>query len=419
MSRNSNISSNIDWVSVLLYLLLVFIGWLNIYAAVYNPEFSEIFSLDQNHGKQLLWIGTSLLLITIILIIDFKFYVTFAYLFYGFAIILLLVVLAFGTEVNGAKAWLQFGGISIQAAEFVKFSTALALAKYLSGLNVSFEKRKTYIYSFSLLFLPVAIILLQKDTGSAMVLFSLVIVMYRQGLSQLLVIAGGLAVIFFLLAMLINEYIIIAVVFAILIAGYFLFKELKKHTFVVIAIFAVISLYILSVNFAFNKVLQPHQQTRIKVILGLEDDPRGVGYNLNQSKIAIGSGKFSGKGFLNGTQTKFDFVPEQSTDFIFCTIGEEWGFIGSFVIIALFITLLIRLIILSERQRSKFNRLYGYGVVSILFFHFAVNIAMTIGLFPVVGIPLPFISYGGSSLWGFTILLFIFLKLDASRMESL
>lgn len=419
MRRESNILLNIDWTTVLLYFILVFIGWINIYASVFNSETAEIFSFQQNHGKQLIWIATSVLLIIVILLLEVKFYAAFAYVFYALAIALLIFVLVFGKEVNGAKAWLQFGSFSLQASEFVKFATALALARYLSTLNISFQKRSTYLFSFGIILLPVAIILLQKDTGSAMVLFSLIFVMYRQGLSEILMIGGFLAILFFILALLINKFILIGSVLLLLVAAYLIFKELRKYVFRMSLILVFLSLYILSVNFAFNKILQPHQQTRIKVILGMEEDPRGVGYNLNQSKIAIGSGKFSGKGYLNGTQTKFDFVPEQSTDFIFCTIGEEWGFMGSFILISLFTGLFLRLIFLAEKQRSKFTRLYGYGVVSILFFHFAVNLAMTIGLFPVVGIPLPFISYGGSSLWGFTILLFIFLKMDASRLENL
>ncbi len=419
MRGQKHILQNIDWITVILYLIIVLVGWVSIYAAVYNEEHSSILDMTQNYGKQLMWIGTSIVLALVILMIDAKFFSTFSYLIYFLTIMLLIGVLLFGKEIAGSKSWFQVGSFSLQPAELAKFATALALAKYLSGIDKDFSRFKTKIVAAFIIVFPALLILLQHDTGSALVYTSFILVLYREGLSGNLLVLGLIVAILFVVTLLINKFIVIGTIAAIFILVYFLNKTIKKRVFLLIGAFILTSMYVLSVDYVFENVLEQHQKKRINVLLGIETDIRGAGYNVHQSKIAIGSGGFSGKGFLKGTQTKFDFVPEQSTDFIFCTIGEEWGFVGSFILIVLFLALLIRLIFLAERQRSKFSRIYGYGVASVLFFHFTINLGMTIGLFPVIGIPLPYISYGGSSLWGFTILLFIFIKQDSERLELL
>jgi len=419
LRNRTNIYQNIDWITVLLYFLLIFIGWINIYAAVYNEEHQSIFDMSQNYGKQLMWIGTSVLLALIILIIDAKFFSAFSYFIYLFVIVMLVSVLLFGKEIAGSRSWFQIGSFSLQPSEFAKFATSLALAKYLSKIDINFNRFSPKFVSATIIILPALLILLQHDTGSAMVFSALILVLYREGLSGNLLLLGVATAVLFILALIINKFILIGLLAANVVLIYFLYKNLRRKLFLLIGVFIVAAAYIYSVDYAFENILESHQKKRINVLIGKETDIRGAGYNVHQSKIAIGSGGATGKGFLKGTQTKFDFVPEQSTDFIFCTIGEEWGFLGSFIIIFLFVGLLVRLIFVAERQRSKFSRVYGYAVASIIFFHFAVNIAMTIGLFPVIGIPLPFISYGGSSLWGFTILLFIFIRQDAVRLELL
>lgn len=419
MRNSGNIFQNIDRTTILLYFLLVFIGWINIYAAVYNQEHQSILDMSQIYGKQLIWILTSIVLIFGILLIEAKFYSTFSYLIYFSMMLVLVAVLLFGKEIAGSKSWFQFGGISIQPAEFAKFATALALARYLSQLDIDITRLKTKLVSGIIIFLPSVLILLQHDTGSAMVFVVFTLVLFREGLSGSLLVLGLILAVLFILALLINKFLLIGILAVISVFFYVLNKRFRKKYLIISGVFIMATAYILSVDFAFDNILEPHQKNRIDVLIGKKKDIHGVGYNVHQSVIAIGSGGFLGKGFLKGTQTKYDFVPEQSTDFIFCTIGEEWGFIGTFVLVSLFVALLVRLIILAERQRSQFSRIYGYGVASIIFFHFAVNVGMTIGLFPVIGIPLPFISYGGSSLWAFTILLFIFIKLDSVRMDLL
>jgi len=404
---------------VLLYFLLVLIGWVNVYAAVYNQEHQNIFDLSQNYGKQLIWIGTSAFLALVILIIDAKFFSTFSYVIYLLVIAMLIGVLLFGKEIAGSKSWFQIGSFSVQPAEFAKFATALALAKYLSKIDLNINRFSTKLNSAIIIFIPAVLILLQHDTGSALVFIALILVLYREGLSGNILLLGIFVSVLFILSLVLNKFILIGLLAANAILIYYLYKGLRKKVVWIVGIFLLTAGYVYSVDYAFENILESHQKKRINVLLGKETDIRGAGYNIHQSKIAIGSGGFAGKGFLKGTQTKFDFVPEQSTDFIFCTVGEEWGFIGSFVTIILFLALLSRIVIIAERQRSSFSRIYGYGVASIIFFHFAINIGMTIGLFPVIGIPLPFISYGGSSLWGFTILLFIFIKQDSVRLELL
>ena len=433
MRGNRNLIDNIDWMLVSIYFILVIAGWLNIYAAVYNEEFQSIFDTSQSYGRQLLWIGTASVIATVILLIDERFFATFGYLIYGIIILLLIAVILIGAETKGATSWFAIGGFKIQPSEFSKFATNLALAKYLSTLNIKMTDLKTKLKAAAIIGLPAILILLQNDTGSALVYGSFIFVLYREGLSGNFLLIGLATAFLFIMTLIFQGEVYQlpfglemngAIMLTLLIAAilglvYYLNRKKKRIAVLLVSIFIACAGLIQSVNYVFSDVLSPHQSKRINVMLGLESDPRGAGYNVNQSLIAIGSGGFSGKGFLQGTQTKYDFVPEQSTDFIFCTIGEEWGFLGSFVIISLFMALLLRILYLCSRQRSSFARIYGYGVASILFFHFTINIGMTIGLAPVIGIPLPFFSYGGSSLWAFTILLFVFIRMDADRLEVL
>jgi len=422
MRERRGIFQGIDWVMVFIYLLLVFMGWINIYAAVYNQDQPSILDFSQRYGKQLVWIGAAFILAVVIIIIDPKFFNQFAFLIYGFALITLVFVLLFGKEVAGSKSWFEIGSFAIQPAEFVKFATALALAHYLGSLGVKVDNIKATFYSALIILTPAALIILQNDTGSALVYVAFIFVLYRQGLSGNIFVIGFvfamLAILSLLLASLQAKLILVGILLVFHGLSYLMMKHNIRNLLKLIAVFIILVVYIFSVDFAFSK-LQAHQQTRIKISLNIESDPHGAGYNVNQSKIAIGSGGFTGKGFLKGTQTKFNFVPEQSTDFIFCTVGEEWGFIGSSLVVILFVILLMRIIYIAERQRSHFSKIYGYGVASILFFHFTINIGMVLGLLPVIGIPLPFFSYGGSSLWAFTILLFIFIRQDAERMQLL
>jgi rod shape determining protein RodA len=421
LKRQDDITaSKLDWLTIMLYALLTILGWLNIYAAVYDEQLhSTIFDISLNSGRQLIWIGTSVLLIIAIMVIDFRFYNSFAYFFYGFVILLLILVMLFGTEVAGAKAWFEIGPFRIQPAEFAKFSTALAVAKYLESNTIKIDKAKDLFVLGAIIALPALFILLQNDTGTALVFAAFVLVLYREGLSPIFLILGIVGIVIFVLTLMVDEvYLMIAIgVLTLLIIG--IGKKTTKRIVTVVSGAVLVMGIIFSVDYVVDNVLQPHQQNRIKALINPNADPLGYGWNVTQSKIAIGSGGLTGKGFLEGTQTKFDFVPEQSTDFIFCTIGEEHGWVGSLVLISLFVGLLLRIVYLAERQKSRFARAYGYAVVSILFFHFLVNIGMTIGLAPVIGIPLPFFSYGGSSLWSFTILLFILVKLDAHRMQML
>jgi rod shape determining protein RodA len=419
-NRNSEaVLQNIDWILVVLYLVMVAMGWFNIYAAVYNEEYKNIFDTSQSYGMQLVWIGTSLFIALSILLIDGEFFPKFAYVLYGAFILLLIVVIFAGVEVKGSKSWIAVGGFRLQPAEFAKFATNLALAKFLSNISIKIEKTGTKILATALFAVPALIIILQNETGSALVFGAFILVLFREGLSGNFLIGGVVMVILFILALLVNEWVLSGVLLGIAAAS-FIFIRLKMRNIIIVAGLLLAGVaFIQTVDYAFTNILEPHQKKRINVLLGKEIDPKGAGYNVSQSMIAIGSGGLFGKGYLNGTQTKNNFVPEQSTDFIFCTVGEEWGFFGSLIVIGLFVLLLLRLIFLAERQRSTFSRIYGYGLASIIFVHLAINIGMTIGLAPVVGIPLPFFSYGGSSLWSFTILTFIFVRLDAYRFQIL
>ncbi len=412
--------SSIDWITLLLYFLFITIGLLSVYASVYKETNPHIWDTSQNYGKQLIWIGISIFVGSLILLIDEKFFFAFAYPIYGITIIMLLLVLVAGTTVKGSSSWIEIGGFRMQPAEFAKFGTALAIAKYLSGYNKDFAKKRLDQYiSIAIILAPMVIILLQNETGSTLVFFSFVFVLYREGLPGWILFAGFMLAILGVLALLIKPlYIIIGLI---VLAGIFLLLVRRTRTLILLTAGVVIvsSFLVGSIDYAFQNILQNHQRTRINVLLGKEVDIKGAGYNVQQSKIAIGSGGFWGKGFLQGTQNKFRFVPEQSTDFIFCTIGEEYGFLGSSIFVILYMVMLWRLLVMAERQRQKFNRIYGYSVVSILFFHFLINVGMTLGLMPVIGIPLPFFSYGGSALLSFTILLFIFIRLDANRVNEL
>jgi len=423
MNERNSIIGKIDWITILLYLALVTIGWFSIFSAKYDEMHPSIFDLSQVYGKQLIWIGASLLIGFVILLIDSKFFNAFSLWIYAFFLASLFVVLVYGKATKGATSWINLGaGVKFQPSEFAKMATALALAGYLARLDVDLQKRKNQIIAAALVLIPMALVLAQNDTGSAIVFVSFILVLYREGFpgTGWVMVAGVVAVFLFIFTLIWSQkimYIILGSLLVLTLTYYLITK--KKGLVNMLAVFACMFMFVFSVDYAFNKVLQEHQRNRILVLLGQLDDPKGVGYNVHQSKIAIGSGGFFGKGFLQGTQTKYDFVPEQHTDFIFCTVGEEGGFVGTAVVVLLYVALLVRIVMLAERQRSTFSRVYGYAIAGILFVHVAINIGMTIGLVPVIGIPLPFLSYGGSSMLAFTIMLAIFVKQDANRLNIL
>jgi rod shape determining protein RodA len=473
MKRSVNIWNGIDKITILLFLVLVSMGWFNIYAAVFNEEHSGLLDITQRYGKQFIWIVASLIIAVFVVIIDNRFYFFFSWFIYGALMLLLILVLVFGNTINGAKSWFELGGLTLQPSEFAKIGTALALAGYLNSKRHDLTRLKVIIRASAIILFPAILIALQPDMGSSVVFISLFIVLFREGMSPYVFVSGLLMLILFFLTLLINNLyltIVLIVIAALLtwvatrkwklcLAGsgiflfisgvmylldHYIFKIIGNELVIIISLIlsglayayyiyskkaiAVLVIYLFlvgsilfvnSVGYTFNNILPAHQKDRVNILLGLRTDTHGTGYNVNQSIISIGSGGFTGKGYLRGTQTKFKFVPKQSSDFIFCTVGEEWGFLGSLVVIGMYLLLLLRLIFLAERQRSVFSRIYGYGVASIIFVHFFINIGMAVGIVPVIGIPLPFFSYGGSSLWGFTILLFIFLRLDASRTEYL
>ncbi len=479
-NQNSTLFKSIDWITVLLYLVLVVLGAISIYAASYDFDKASMFDFAEFSGKQFLWIGLALVIGFSLLLIDRRIYEAYAYPIYAAMMLLLLVTIAIAPNIKGSHSWIVLGPVSLQPAEFAKFATALALAKLFSTYNFALNSAKNYAIACGMILLPIMLIILQNETGSSLVYFSLVFVLYREGMSGFVLYAAVCAVVFFVLALkfsafafmgiTLGEFCVFVIIMVLMVGMLFIFCRsfiLGRNVFLgylgcgllavglhylgidingylffftvigasivylligmfhddlrkvaITVTFAVASiLFLFTVNFAFNNVLEPHQQIRIKVVLGIADDPRGAGYNVNQSKIAIGSGGLIGKGFLNGTQTKLRYVPEQHTDFIFCTIGEEEGFVGSVTVLVLFTALILRIIAIAERQHTAFARVYAYCVASIFIFHFCINIGMVIGLCPVIGIPLPFFSYGGSSLWGFTVLLFILLRIDAARKE--
>lgn len=419
MTQQQPKPASIDWLVLTLYCFFVIAGLLCIYASVYKETNPNIYDMNMNYGKQLLWIVVSAFIGLLILLVDEKLFYAFAYGFYGITILLLLATFAIGAEIKGSSSWIRIGGFQIQPAEFAKFGTALALAKFLSGYNIDFKQIKIKAIAMGMIALPMLIILLQNETGSALVFSSFALVLYREGLPGWILVIGVMLAILAVLALLIKPIYIIIGLVVIAIAFLAMVRRTQLLIFITAGIIIFSSIYVSSIDYVFENVMQAHQRTRINVLLGKEVDLKGAGYNVQQSLIAIGSGGVVGKGYLEGTQNKFRFVPEQSTDFIFCTIGEEFGFMGSLIFISLYMLLLWRLLIMAERQRSKFNRIYGYSLVSILFFHFLINIGMTLGLMPVIGIPLPFFSYGGSALLSFTILLFIFIRLDANRVNEL
>ncbi len=419
MNPQFNIFRNIDKPLLLMYLALAGIGWLNIFAVEYTEAtHSHVFALGNSYGKQLLWILTAFLLGVIVLIMDIRFFTGFAWVLYGIFILVLIGVLFAGVEINATRAWFRIGGFAFQPSEWAKYGTALALSAFLSKSRASPPTPANRLRAIAIILLPASLVLLQKDVGTTLVFASFVLVLYREGyVGGRLLLLGGLAVALFVLTLMINEYIIIGTLALLSLAAALALKKNSGAILRISGLFVLLSLYVYSVDYTFENLFEPHHKARIEVLLHGTADPQGAGYNLNQSKIAIGSGGLWGKGFLQGTQTKFNFVPEQTTDFIFCTVGEEWGFTGSLVVIGLYLGMLLRLILLADRQKSAFSRVFGYAVMSVLFVHFAINIGMTIGLVPVIGIPLPLISYGGSSLWGVTLMLFTFLKLDSKRME--
>lgn len=421
MRREDDISGKVDWVSVALYIAMIGLGWLNIFAAVYNGAAEQsVWTFDSNPARQLIFIVASFVIILMIIVIDMRFYETFAYLFYGIIIFFLVLVPLFGKEVGGNKAWIGIGSFGGQPSEFAKFITALAVAKFIGSVGFRIDNLRSLGVLFGLIGLPMALILLQKDFGTAIVFAAFLLVFFREGMSPFLLIVGiSMAFIAIMTLVVQNQWYLHGAVVVVLAIIVLLGKRTWKR-FVTLGIGALLIIVTIeSFDYVINNVLPIRHKRRLEALVNPELDPKGINWNVTQSMIAIGSGGFAGKGFLNGTQTKFDFVPEQSTDFIFCTIGEEHGWLGSVVVIGLFVALLLRITFLAERQKSRFARSYGYAVASIFFFHFAINIGMTIGLFPVIGIPLPFFSYGGSSLWAFTILLFILLKLDAHRGQML
>lgn len=408
---------NVDWVLVCIYLALCTIGWFNIHAAVFDEKHPSIIDFATNYGKQFLFILIGMTVGAVILLLETRLITALTPAFYGVSLLLLMLVLVVGRNVGGNQAWISLGGgFRLQPSEFAKLTTCLLLARYLSSTNVKVTDLKSFATALAIIGVPMVLIMLQPDTGSTLVFFSLIFVLYREGLSPYFLVIGFLFIALFISAILYPPLYVIAVIIGITLLIMWMFKRNRKLVVTMLAGLAICIAFVFSVKFIYNHVLQPHQKVRIDIMLGIKSDLKGKGYNVNQSKIAIGSGKLWGKGYLHGTQTKYAFVPEQSTDFIFCTVGEEWGFAGCVVVIGLYLFLVLRVIMVAERQRSPFSRIYGYGVASVIFFHVMINVGMTIGLVPVIGIPLPFISYGGSSLLSFTILLFILIKLDSNRM---
>ncbi len=422
-----SVLKRLDWFSVLIYIALVFIGWINIYSSTFTDDNPSIFNFSSLHGKQLFFIGTSALSIIIILALEANFYERFSSLFYIISIVLLLGLFIFGKTIAGATSWYDLGFFNLQPSEFAKVATALALTKYLSDIQTDIKRQKDQLIAILIILIPAFLIIPQPDPGSALVFFALIFVIFREGLPLYYLGIGFMVILIFILTLMFGT-IWVAIILGLLLALFLLLKKpsFKVPIIPVALIYVAIVLFSLSVNFVFNSVFEQRHRDRFSLWLRLEKDPKkleeirkDIGYNTYQSEKAIESGGLSGKGFLEGTRTKGDFVPEQHTDYIFSTVGEEWGFMGTATVVILFTTLLLRLVYLSERQKNDFSRMYGYGVISILFVHYFINIGMVTGVLPTIGIPLPFFSYGGSGLLFFTALLFIFLKLDANRLNEL
>jgi len=417
--RTRSLISNIDWVLIILFVGFVLSGWANIYSAVLDQEHINIFDTSQKYGKQLILIISSLSLIFVILMLDGKFYERYSGLIYMISMVSLIGLFIFGKKVAGATSWYGIGSFSLQPSEFAKFATALVLANFLSTPNVNLKKIKTQIKALAIIFLPAIIIIPQPDPGSAMVYGAYLFVLYREGLNGHYIFIGFLTAFLFILSIIVDYTYIIGVASVLIITIAIFRKRKNKPISILVSYLLFSTLLLTSFDYVYDNILEDRHRNRLEIMLGIKHDPSGVGYNQHQSMVAIGSGGWTGKGFLEGTQTKGDFVPEQSTDFIFCTVGEEWGFTGSVLFVILFGGFIARILFKAEQQKLVFSRVYGYSVAMIFFFHFAINIAMVTGIAPVIGIPLPFYSYGGSSLWGFTILLFIFIKLDSENHSVL
>ncbi len=416
--KNQSVTNNLDWISVIIYVVLVVLGWLNIYSSSLSLSDSNfMFDFGQPYGKQLLYLFLTMPLIFIILAVDGKFYEKFSSVIYGIGLLSIAGLFVFGKTVKGQANWYSFGSFGLQPSEFVKAATALALAKYLSDVQVNLKDVNRQIQAMAILFFPVVLIAIH-DPGSALIYVVFVFVMHREGLPSWYLWTGFIAILLFVLALVIQPLALIGIALAVVIIVYIKSRMMDRNIIASALVMLLISGFIFSVDYVFDNVFKQHHRDRFNILLGKQVDLKGIGYNTNQSEIAIGSGGWFGKGYLEGTQTKGGFVPEQHTDYIFTTVGEEWGFIGCLLVIALFVGLIFRIIYLAERQKTKFSRVYGYGVAGILFIHFFINIAMVVGVFPTVGVPLPFFSYGGSGLWGFTILLFIFLKMDANKVNE-
>ncbi|MBW1657178.1 rod shape-determining protein RodA [Flavobacterium quisquiliarum] len=409
--KNQSVKNNIDWISVFIYIALVTLGWLNIYS-------SSLLSTDGTYQKQLIFIGCTIPLIFVVLFVDGKFYEKYASIIFGVALLSLAGLFLFGKTIAGQRCWYAIGSFTLQPSEFAKAATSLALAKYLSDTQINLKETNRQIQALAIMLLPVMLILPQPDPGSALIYSVFILVLYREGLPSWYVWTAFITIALFVLTLVLEPYVVIGIAFIVLAIIYFKGRVVDRNLLLSAILLALISGFVFSVDYVFDNVFKQHHRDRFNILLGKTVDMKGIGYNTNQSEIAIGSGGWIGKGFLEGTQTKGGFVPEQHTDYIFTTVGEEWGFAGSLTVIVLFVTLLLRVIYLAERQKTKFSRVYGYCVAGILFIHFFVNIAMVIGIFPTIGVPLPFFSYGGSGLWGFTILLFIFLKMDANKVNE-
>jgi rod shape determining protein RodA len=416
--KNQSVRSHIDWITVSIYIALVILGWMNIYSADMKPDSAYYFDFNQNYGKQLIFICLNFFLIVLLLTVDAKFYDKFSSILFGLSLILLAGLFVFGKTIAGQRCWYAIGGFTLQPSEFAKATTALAIAKYLSDPQINLKNLNHQFQVLIIMVLPILLILPQPDPGSALIFVMLIFVLHREGLPAWYVWTGFIAIVLFILSLILKPQYVILITFAVIAIQYFKSKKINRNIIASIMVLVLASGFVLSVDYVFENVFKQHHRDRFNILLGKNVDESGVGYNTNQSEIAIGSGGWFGKGFLQGTQTKGNFVPEQHTDYIFTTVGEEWGFLGTTILVILFAGLILRVIYLAERQKTKFSRVYGYGVASILFTHFFVNIAMVVGLFPTIGVPLPFLSYGGSSLWGFTILLFIFVKMDANKVNE-
>lgn len=418
MSKFSRNVGSFDWVLIVLYLALISIGWVNIYSASYDPTVESFFILENLYSKQLLWILLGFLIISFMLFLESKFFERFSSVIYIASLLSLLLLFVFGKTISGATSWYNLGFMSLQPSEFAKAATALALAKYLSDIQTNIKTVRDQVRALAIIALPALIIIPQPDPGSALVYAAFIFPLYREGLAASYLILGASSITLFVLTLLIGPlYVALAVL---LIAAFLFYRNRKRRPSkrLYLGITLVACLFAFSVNYIFENIFEQRHRDRFNIVLGKEVDAKSIGYNTQQSEIAIGNGGWFGRGFLEGTQTKGKFVPEQHTDYIFSTVGEEWGFLGSTLVIGLFILLILRIIQLSEKQKNDFSRIYGYSVAGILFIHFVVNIGMVVGLLPTVGIPLPFFSYGGSGLWGFTVLLFIFVKLDGNRVNE-